>query len=161
MIYWQGKKRRTRRKTCHSATLSTTNPTWIDPGANPSLRGERPATNRLRHGTTFPVTLTGTVKLNAVWYLFIRTTFVWCYVIRIISRRSFVQCGVGYIFCPYQRLLYYIGLSIPSNINFAHRRINWRLKLDFVRSKTFGSQVEKVLKGNLMRQNSAINKFIM
>jgi hypothetical protein len=34
-----------------SATLSTTNPTWIDPGANPSLRGERPATNRLSHGT--------------------------------------------------------------------------------------------------------------
>jgi hypothetical protein len=32
-----------------SATLSTTNPTWIDPG----LRGERPATNRLSHGTAF------------------------------------------------------------------------------------------------------------
>jgi hypothetical protein len=30
-----------------SATLSTTNPTWIKPGANPGLRGERPATNRL------------------------------------------------------------------------------------------------------------------
>jgi hypothetical protein len=28
--------RRTRRKTCPSATLSTTNPTWIDPG----LHGE-------------------------------------------------------------------------------------------------------------------------
>jgi hypothetical protein len=34
-----------------SATLSTTNPIWIDPGANPGLRGERPATNRLGHGT--------------------------------------------------------------------------------------------------------------
>jgi hypothetical protein len=34
-----------------SATSSTTNPTWIDPGANPGLRGERPATNRLSHGT--------------------------------------------------------------------------------------------------------------
>jgi hypothetical protein len=33
------------------ATLSTTNPTWIDPGSNPGLRGERPATNRLSHGT--------------------------------------------------------------------------------------------------------------
>jgi hypothetical protein len=30
-----------------SATLSTTNPTWIDPG----LHGERPTTNRLSHGT--------------------------------------------------------------------------------------------------------------
>jgi hypothetical protein len=34
--------RRTRRKICSSATLSTTNHTWIDPGANPALRGERP-----------------------------------------------------------------------------------------------------------------------
>jgi hypothetical protein len=30
---------------------ATTNPTWIDPGANPGLRGERSATNRLSHGT--------------------------------------------------------------------------------------------------------------
>jgi hypothetical protein len=34
-----------------SATLSTTNPTWADMSANPGLRGERPATNRLSHGT--------------------------------------------------------------------------------------------------------------
>jgi hypothetical protein len=46
-----GENRRTRRKTCPSATLSTTNPTWIDPGSNPGLRGERPATNDLSHGT--------------------------------------------------------------------------------------------------------------
>jgi hypothetical protein len=31
--------------------LSTTNPTWIDPGANPCLRDERPATNHLSHDT--------------------------------------------------------------------------------------------------------------
>jgi hypothetical protein len=36
-----------------SATLSTTSPTWIDPGSNPGLRGERPATNRLSHGTAW------------------------------------------------------------------------------------------------------------
>jgi hypothetical protein len=29
-----------RRKTCPSATLSTTNPTWTDPGSNPGLRSE-------------------------------------------------------------------------------------------------------------------------
>jgi hypothetical protein len=28
---------------CH---FSTTNPTWTDPGSNPGLRGERPATNQ-------------------------------------------------------------------------------------------------------------------
>jgi hypothetical protein len=37
----------TRRRNCPSATLSTTNPTWIEPGADPGLRGERPATNCL------------------------------------------------------------------------------------------------------------------
>jgi hypothetical protein len=40
-----------RRKTRPIATLSTTNPTWTDPGSNQGLRDERPATNRLRHGT--------------------------------------------------------------------------------------------------------------
>jgi hypothetical protein len=37
-------------KTCPSAT---TNLTWTDPGSNPGLRGERPATNRQSHGTAF------------------------------------------------------------------------------------------------------------
>jgi hypothetical protein len=41
----------TLRKTSPSATLSTTNPTWTDPGSNPGLRNEKPATNRLSHGT--------------------------------------------------------------------------------------------------------------
>jgi hypothetical protein len=36
-----------------SATLSTTIPTWIDPGVNPGLRGERPATNRLSHDMAY------------------------------------------------------------------------------------------------------------
>jgi hypothetical protein len=44
-------RRRTLRKTCPSDTLSTTNPTRSGPGANRSLRGERPATNRLSHST--------------------------------------------------------------------------------------------------------------
>jgi hypothetical protein len=46
-----GKNRRTWRETCTSGILSTTNPTWIDPGANPSLCGERLAINCLSHGT--------------------------------------------------------------------------------------------------------------
>jgi hypothetical protein len=48
-----GENRITRGKTCPSATLSTTNPTWTDPGSNPGLRGDRPATNRLSHGTAY------------------------------------------------------------------------------------------------------------
>jgi hypothetical protein len=47
-----GENLRTRGKSFPSATLSTTNPTWTDPGSNPGLRGERPATKRLSHGTT-------------------------------------------------------------------------------------------------------------
>jgi hypothetical protein len=46
-----GERLRTRREPCPSATFSTTNPTWTDPGANPGLRGEWPETNRLKHGT--------------------------------------------------------------------------------------------------------------
>jgi hypothetical protein len=37
-------------KTCSSATLSTTNPTWPDPGSNPGCRGRKPATNHLSYG---------------------------------------------------------------------------------------------------------------
>jgi hypothetical protein len=32
------------KKNVPSATLSTTNPTWTDLGANPGFRGERPVT---------------------------------------------------------------------------------------------------------------------
>jgi hypothetical protein len=32
------------------ATLSTTNPTLLDPGLNPGRRGGKPATNRLSYG---------------------------------------------------------------------------------------------------------------
>jgi hypothetical protein len=46
---WQGKPKYSE-KTCLSATLSTTNPTWLDPGLNPGCRGGKPATNRLSYG---------------------------------------------------------------------------------------------------------------
>jgi hypothetical protein len=40
-------------KTCPSATLSTTYPTWPDPGSNPGCRGGKPATNRLSYGAAY------------------------------------------------------------------------------------------------------------
>jgi hypothetical protein len=61
MIYGYGERRwndvdtenrTTPRKPCPSATLYTTNSTWTDPGANPGLRCERPAT-RNGHGRIF------------------------------------------------------------------------------------------------------------
>jgi hypothetical protein len=50
-----GENRSARGETCPSATFSTTNPTGTNPGSNPGLRGERPATNRLSHGTAISV----------------------------------------------------------------------------------------------------------
>jgi hypothetical protein len=52
-IILTGGNRITWRKTCPSATLSTTNLTWTDQGANPCLRGLRPATNHLSHRTAW------------------------------------------------------------------------------------------------------------
>jgi hypothetical protein len=46
---WLGKPKYSE-KTCPSATLSTTNPTWLDPGLNTGRRGGKPATNRLSYG---------------------------------------------------------------------------------------------------------------
>jgi hypothetical protein len=57
-----GENQSTRGKTCPSATLFTTNPTWTDPGSNPGLRGGRPAANRLIHGTALLVTVKITTK---------------------------------------------------------------------------------------------------
>jgi hypothetical protein len=49
--YWQGKAEELGENICPSVTLYTTNPTWIEPGANPGLGGERPATNDLSDET--------------------------------------------------------------------------------------------------------------
>jgi hypothetical protein len=53
----RGKPKYSEKKTCLSATLSTTNTTWTDPGSKPGLCGERPATNRLSHGTALTTLL--------------------------------------------------------------------------------------------------------
>jgi hypothetical protein len=50
-ITFTGENRKTRRKTCPSATLPTANHTRTNLGANPGLHDERPETNRMRHIT--------------------------------------------------------------------------------------------------------------
>jgi hypothetical protein len=72
----QGKPKHSE-KTCPDATLSTTNPTWPDLGANPGRRGVKPATNRFSYGAAIyealhqrPVAieiLIGEIKFS-VWY---------------------------------------------------------------------------------------------
>jgi hypothetical protein len=49
-MIFTGENQRTQRKIGPSATLSTTNPTWTEPG----LSGGRLVTNCLSHGTAFP-----------------------------------------------------------------------------------------------------------
>ena len=49
--------RGTHTKTCPSTTLSNINPTGTELLASLDLCGERPATNRLSHGTPPPVKL--------------------------------------------------------------------------------------------------------
>jgi hypothetical protein len=51
---WQGKPKYLE-QTCPSATLSTTNLNWPDPGLNPGRSREKPATNRLSYGAASPV----------------------------------------------------------------------------------------------------------
>jgi hypothetical protein len=52
-----GRGTEVRRENLPSTTLSTTNPTWPDPGANPSRRGGKPATNRLSYGAALTTEL--------------------------------------------------------------------------------------------------------
>jgi hypothetical protein len=57
--------------------LSTTNPTWPDPGSNPGRRGGKPATNRLsydaapEHALDRSATVTNLRKISApeIWYI--------------------------------------------------------------------------------------------
>jgi hypothetical protein len=45
------KIKKTRRQTCFSDTLSTTDRTWTDVGTNPGFHGEKSASNRLNYDT--------------------------------------------------------------------------------------------------------------
>jgi hypothetical protein len=56
--HWQRKPEYSK-KTCPRATLSTTNSTWPEPGANPGRRGGKPATNRLSYDAACLVTKLG------------------------------------------------------------------------------------------------------
>jgi hypothetical protein len=81
LVQWRlaGETRNTRQETCPSATLSTTNPTWLHPGSKPRGRRDwKPATNRLSYGAAFAAQymLEGSTRGrpseetagNAVWF---------------------------------------------------------------------------------------------
>jgi hypothetical protein len=58
---WQ-KEPKYSEKTCPSAILSTTNPTWPDPGANPGRHGGKPSNNRLSYGAALRASVTIIIK---------------------------------------------------------------------------------------------------
>jgi hypothetical protein len=66
---WQGKPKYSE-KTCPSAILSTTNPTWPDPGR----RGGKPATNRWSYGAASPCSIA--LQPTRLFYLQIRTRWL-------------------------------------------------------------------------------------
>jgi hypothetical protein len=59
-----------KKKTSPSATLSTKNPTWADPGSNPGCRGGKPVTNRLSYGAAH-------LGLNEMWYENFDVNLIW------------------------------------------------------------------------------------
>jgi hypothetical protein len=78
---WQG-KRKYSEKTCPSATLSTTNPTWPDPGSNAGRRGGKPATNRFSYGaalrsSSFPFVAPREVVCSVISDILETTTWIW------------------------------------------------------------------------------------
>jgi hypothetical protein len=99
---------RTRTETRSSATLSNTHTTWTDPGAIQWHRGERPATNRLSHGTASDLSklrlqvaaVPNTTSNTFCWAEKTVETDRWllCHTIVLINRRlcgqTMLQCSV-------------------------------------------------------------------
>jgi hypothetical protein len=69
--FWKGKPKCSE-KTCPDATLSTTNPTWPDPVANPGRRGWKPANNRFSYGAGLlkSIKLSKTIRRLCMWRWF-------------------------------------------------------------------------------------------
>jgi hypothetical protein len=98
-----GENRRTRRKTCPSASLCTTIHTLTGQGENPGLCGERPATNRRSHGTAYIRT-------------YVNIILIWCPKSR----------SIFFISCKQKRHVYLAVLTLhsasDSSVNNYHNR---------------------------------------
>jgi hypothetical protein len=98
MNEWQGKQKYSE-KTCLSAALCTTDPTWFDPGLNPSRRGRKPETIRLSYGTTkfhsmfrIPENVSEQHKL-ILWENLVRYEFFMAVIIKNIVFGDVTPCG--------------------------------------------------------------------
>lgn len=63
--YWEGRNWSTRRKTCRSTTLLSTNVTWTDMYSNLCLSADRPATNALSRSAAY---FLPAKDVNALWW---------------------------------------------------------------------------------------------
>jgi hypothetical protein len=73
---WQGKSKNSE-ITWPSATLSTINPTWLDPGSNPDRRCRKPATKSLSYGTAFSYVAAASDNQRKIMPDFIKHLFVY------------------------------------------------------------------------------------
>jgi hypothetical protein len=87
----RGKRMYFGKKTFTIATLSIANPTWTDVGSNPGLRGERPTTNRLSHGSAFATCIVSGWCSVGVYLGFVTWTAFTCVVCTFVT--------VSYNFC--------------------------------------------------------------
>jgi hypothetical protein len=86
-------------KTCPSATLSTTNSTWPNPGSNPGPLSWKPATNRLSYGAASVIYLN--TKLHSRKCLTLRATQTLPWLIP----TGLVLCPCLFLLCLSFRLL--------------------------------------------------------
>ena len=102
-------------KTCHSATLSITSLTWTGLRSNPGLRGESPAADRLRHGTSvFKVRqwLAVCVGLWMLFYWLTRAQGTACYVAGFSRQSRSFACPTTTPSCRYLNVI--CMLCIPK-----------------------------------------------
>jgi hypothetical protein len=112
---WQGKPKYSE-KTRPSATLSTTNPTWPDPGSNPGHCSGKPATNRLSYGAS------STRKVSSKWLrLNLSPLMTLCWPLLHLQSKKWSSlhhnsqwCNIYYVSWKYEILGLYVFSDAPS-----------------------------------------------
>jgi hypothetical protein len=113
---WQGKPKYSE-KICPSATLCTTNPTWLDPGFNPGCRGGKPATNRLSYGAAhfmprllaFHLRYIDTSRMYGTIRQMVAISGSFNYVpvsSRITAKDNFISCALTWILSSHNYVLF-------------------------------------------------------
>jgi hypothetical protein len=125
-------------KTCPSATFSTTNPIWTDPGSNPGLRSGRPATNRLSHGTADDLELKYNIFFSEIHICHLSTGKYPQTVEEICHKYTFITihisgiCSILFLkFLPHMHQLTFFSyfLAISKHLNFFFLNVTFYIPL--------------------------------